>query len=110
MTDDKKERKLFNGALPKDIDEKIPEFVEELLKKDIQYTADFFKFSTDEIKDGKTCKILTHNRIEKLQFLTMMCGILNNQIHIMEKIKDKMLADIKAEDNDLAESLIKTLS
>ncbi|EGS36186.1 hypothetical protein [Megasphaera sp. UPII 135-E] len=110
MTDDKKERKLFNGAPPKDIDEKISEFVEELFKKDIQYTTDFLKFSTDEIKDGKTCMVLTHNRIENLQFLTMMCGILNNQIHIMEKIKDKMLADIKAEDDDFTESLIKSLS
>lgn len=110
MRDDKKERKLFNGAPPKDIDEKIPEFVEELFKKDIQYTADSLKFSTDEIKDGKTRRILTHNKIEKLQFLTMMCGILDNQIHIMGKIKDKMLADIKAEDDDFAESLIKTLS
>ena len=110
MTDDKNERKLFNCAPPKDMHEKIPEFVKELFKKDIQYTTDFLKISTDETKDGKTCMVLAHNRIEKLQFLTMMCGILNNQIHIMENIKDKMLADIKAEDNDLAESLIKSLS
>ncbi|MUP48945.1 hypothetical protein C3L57_07040 [Veillonellaceae bacterium M2-8] len=110
MTDDKNERKLFNCAPPKDMHEKIPEFVKELFKKDIQYTTDFLKISTDETKDGKTCRILAQNKIEKLQSLAMIYVMLNDQIHIMENIKDKVLADIKDEDDDLAKYLTKNLS
>lgn len=110
MTDDKNERKLFNCAPPKDMHEKIPEFVKELFKKDIQYTTDFLKISTDETKDGKKCRILAQNKIEKLQSLAMIYVMLNDQIHIMKKIKAKVLADIKDEDDDLAKYLTKNLS
>lgn len=97
MMDKKLKEKLLGSTLPQEMAKKMDEFVKDLFSKDARYVADILEIPIDE-KHDMTCT-------EKKKSLALMYGGLTCQIHMMEKLKAAMLAQIKNENSSFAEKL-----
>lgn len=98
---DKKIReKLQDPGLSQEMTKETSKIVKELYLKDLQFAAGILEILIDE--DGNT--ICT--KAKQTQFLTLIYGILESQIAILETAKNNTMADIKKLDSKVAEDLI----
>ena len=98
---DKKIReKLQDPELSQKLAKETRKIVKKLYLKDLQFAACILEILIDE--DGNT--ICT--KAEQTQFLTLIYGILEFQIAILETAKNNTMADIKKLDSKVAEDLI----
>lgn len=98
---DKKIReKLQDPGLSQKLTKETRKIVKKLYLKDLQFAAGILEILIDE--DGNT--ICTAK--EQAHFLTLLYGILESQIAILETAKNNTMADIKKLDSKVAEDLI----